>query len=131
VQKTSPVAFAQKTQFFLLFRAWSPAPFPIDFGESGATLQGAFRVLDRILSLGMVSNSTGIKPQLNFRGDRLLPAYDGTLVWSHTSTSSLIKFRHADLNEAALAGGRLRVPGPGGIGGSRPAVLKNSPSRVT
>jgi hypothetical protein len=55
--------------------------FPIDFGESGATLQGAFRVLDRILSLGVVSDSTGISPT-QLPGDRLLARVDGTLVWS-------------------------------------------------
>src|ERR1039458_1743873 len=55
--------------------------FPIDFGESGATLQGAFRVLDRILSLGVVSDSTGISPT-QLPGDRLLARVDGTLIWS-------------------------------------------------
>jgi hypothetical protein len=55
--------------------------FPIDFGESGATLQGAFRVLDRTLSLGVVSDSTGISPT-QLPGDRLLARVDGTLGWS-------------------------------------------------
>src|ERR1019366_2381571 len=70
----------KKRRFFAFSRMVARA-FPIDFGESGATLQGAFRVLDRILSLGVVSDSTGISPT-QLPGDRLLARVDGTLVWS-------------------------------------------------
>src|ERR1035438_3747853 len=69
--------------------------FPIDFGESGATLQGAFRVLDRILSLGVVSDSTGISPtQLPKRPTSCPRRRDSGLV--HTSRVA-DQFRHADL----------------------------------
>src|ERR1035437_7602196 len=72
---------SHKKRSFFAFSRMVARAFPIDFGESGATLQGAFRVLDRILSLGVVSDSTGISPT-QLPGDRLLARVDGTLVWS-------------------------------------------------
>src|ERR1035438_9925487 len=54
--------------------------FPIDCGESGATLQGAFRVLDRILFSGQSPNQDAKAEALRNR-DTSVPISD-RMVWA-------------------------------------------------